>query len=53
MRSHHDLDTRWLRATIDRMTADDGLKARARAMGEAIAQEDGLGRAVSALDGVG
>jgi sterol 3beta-glucosyltransferase len=53
MRSHHDLDARWLRTTIDRMTADDELKARARAMGEAIAEEDGLGRAVSALEGVG
>jgi UDP:flavonoid glycosyltransferase YjiC (YdhE family) len=52
MRSRHDLDARWLRATIERMTADGKLKARARVMGEAIAQEDGLGRAVSALDGV-
>jgi sterol 3beta-glucosyltransferase len=52
MRSHHDLDARWLRATIERMTADGELKARARVMGEAIAKEDGLGRAVSALGGV-
>src|SRR5678815_4085551 len=42
-RSHHDLDAAWLRKTIERMTSDEAMKARAAELGAAIAKEDGLG----------
>ena len=51
-RCHHDLDAKWLRATIERMTSDEPMKARARALGAEIAQEDGLGCAASAIEDV-
>jgi len=49
-RSHHDLDAKWLRASIERMTKDEAMKSRAKEMGEALAKEDGLARAVSAIE---
>ncbi|HRG98501.1 MAG TPA: glycosyltransferase [Polyangiaceae bacterium] len=47
---HRDLDARWLHATIDRMLRDRVMQARARALGRAVREEDGLGEAVTAIE---
>lgn len=49
-RSHHTLDARWLRRTIDRMLHDREMQARARSVGELVAQEDGPGTAVRLIE---
>lgn len=48
--AHRDLDARWLHATLDRMLRDSVMQRRARALGRAVRQEDGLGEAVAAIE---
>jgi sterol 3beta-glucosyltransferase len=48
--AYHALSAGWLRRTIDRLLADDGMTTRARALGAAIRSEDGTGVAVHAIE---
>ncbi|WP_326638700.1 glycosyltransferase [Streptosporangium sp. NBC_01755] len=51
-RPHRALNTGWLRGTLDRLLTDNGMATRARALGIAIREEDGVGMAVRAIEEV-
>lgn len=50
MRSHHELDARWLRAAIDRLLTDKEMATAATSLGTAIRAEDGTAEAVRAIE---
>lgn len=47
---HHDLDAVWLRRTVQRLSQDPSMRARAAELGAAVRAEDGTGQAVTALE---
>ncbi len=51
-RFHKKLDADWLRCTLQQLTSDTNMRAKAKALGETIRAEDGTGVAVRALEAV-
>lgn len=50
---HKKLTAEWLRGAIDRMRADEGMRAAARTLGEQVRKEHGLSVAVAEIERVG
>lgn len=48
--NHRDFDARWLRRAIERMLGDEPMRARAAQLGREIRTENGVARAVRAIE---
>lgn len=50
--AHHDFSASWLRASLQRLIADESMRDRARALGATVRAEDGTGAAAEAIEKV-